>query len=123
MATTKNEMTQIKAIRTIQSMIKDGSLVVAEDVAKKIDEIEVAMSKKKNRTKKVSDIDVQNTELIEDYLTNLGKGATVTEILHGANLLDENGLPLSTSKVTSLLKGVNGIQRIVSGKKSLYSVQ
>lgn len=124
MATTKNEMTQIKAMEIIVGLINEGKVEVAEDVKAKANEVLVALQKKKdNKKKKVAEIDVTNVTLIKDYLVNLGKGATIGEIINGAGLVDTEGMPLSTSKTTSLVKNVEGIQNKKEGKKSLYFVE
>lgn len=109
----KNELTQIKALEMV--IAEDNGR--AEDVQAKLVEVYNALVKKKEnrKPKKVAEEDVVNMAKIKATLEANGK-LTVSEIIGKADF-DE---VLSTSKVTALLKKIEGVQNIKDGKKSLY---
>lgn len=126
MATTKNEMTQIKAMEIINGMINEGTLVVDEDVKVKLSEIEVAMRKRKDNKKKkeLTDVDKANIDRIIDYLEDNTDGDTVTNIVNKAGLVTDEGVNISTSKCTSMLKAMPEVERVeLSAKKVVYRLK
>jgi len=116
MATTKNELTQIKALEVV--IAEDNGR--AEDVQAKLVEVYNALVKKKEnrKPKKASEADSADMATIKATLEKNGK-LTVSEIIAKAEtpFATEN---ISTSKVTALLKKIEGVQNAKEGKKSLY---
>ena len=116
MATTKNELTQIKALEVV--IAEDNGR--AEDVQAKLVEVYNALVKKKEnrKPKKASEADSADMATIKATLEKNGK-LTVSEIIAKAEapFATEN---ISTSKVTALLKKIEGVQNTKEGKKSLY---
>ena len=111
----KNELTQIKALEMVIAE-ENGR---ADDVQAKLVEVYNALVKKKeNRKPKAqSEADIALMGTIADVLAG-GEKLTVSEIIAKANF-DEY---VSCSKVTALLKKVEGVQNIKEGKKSLYFI-
>lgn len=114
----KNELTQIKALEIV--IAEDNGR--AEDVQAKLVEVYNALIKKKEnrKPKKVAEADVADMATIKDTLAENGK-LTVTEIIAKAVRPFENET-ISTSKVTALLKKIEGVENMKEGKKSLYFV-
>lgn len=111
----KNELTQIKALEMV--IAEDNGR--AEDVQAKLVEVYNALVKKKEnrKPKEVAEADVANMAKIKATLEANGK-LTVSEIIGKTNFEET----LSTSKVTALLKKIEGVQNVKEGKKSLYFI-
>ena len=123
--TTKNEMTQIQAMCIIVDMLNEGTIQVNEDVKVKVNEVLVAMQKRKDNKKKkeASDTDVANMQKIVDYLATC-EGDSVSNIINKAHLVTEDGMALSTSKCTSLLKTMEEVERVeINAKKAIYRLK
>lgn len=115
MANTKNEMTQIKALEVV--IAEDNGR--AEDVQAKLVEVYNALIKKKENRKPKAQTEADTVLIgaIADVLAD-GKQRTVSEIITELDTEDY----VSTSKVTALLKKVEGVQNTKDGKKSLYFI-
>lgn len=120
MATTKNDLTQIKALEIVIAEGKVENSTRPADVQAKLEEVYNALVKKKEnrKPKKVSEADMVDMATIKATLEKNGK-LTVSEIIAKteAPFATEN---ISTSKVTALLKKIEGVQNAKEGKKSLY---
>lgn len=115
----KNELTQIKALEVVIAEAEAEDNGRDEAVQAKLVEVYNALVKKKeNRKPKAqSEADTALIGAIAGVLAD-GEKRTVSEII--ANLNSEDYV--STSKVTALLKKVEGVQNTKKGKKSLYFI-
>ena len=112
----KTEMTQIMALNEV---INENVERDPEVTAKLVEVYNALVKKKENRKpKKVAEADVTDMAIIRATLEAKGE-QTVSEIIANATepFANEN---ISTSKVTALLKKVEGVQNKKEGKKSLY---
>ena len=120
MATTKNELTQIKALEIVVEEGKAEGSTRPADVQAKLEEVLSALIKKKeNRKPKAqSEEDKAYTDLIVETLENAEKGLTIGEIIANTNF----GTTLSSSKVTALVKKIDGVTVTVDKRKNYYSL-
>lgn len=120
MATTKNELTQIKALEIVVEEGKAEGSTRPADVQAKLEEVLSALIKKKeNRKPKAqSEEDKAYTDLIVETLENAEKGLTIGEIIANTNF----GTTLSSSKVTALVKKIDGVVVTVDKRKNYYSL-
>lgn len=120
MATTKNELTQIKALEIVVKEGKAEGSTRPADVQAKLEEVLSALIKKKeNRKPKAqSEEDKAYTDLIVETLENAEKGLTIGEIIANTNF----GTTLSSSKVTALVKKIDGVVVTVDKRKNYYSL-
>lgn len=112
----KVELTQIAALNEVINEDKERDTEVQ---AKLVEIYNALVKKKENRKpKKVPEADVTDMAIVKATLE--AKGAqTVSEIIANATepFANEN---ISTSKVTALLRKIEGVQNKKEGKKSLY---
>lgn len=120
MATTKNELTQIKALEMVVAEGKVEGSSRPADVQAKLEEVLTALIKKKeNRKPKAqSEEDKAYTDLIVETLENAEKGLTIGEIIANTNF----GTTLSSSKVTALVKKIDGVVVTTDKRKNFYSL-
>ena len=120
MATTKNELTQIKALEMVVAEGKAEGSSRPADVQAKLEEVLTALIKKKeNRKPKAqSEEDKAYTDLIVETLENAEKGLTIGEIIANTNF----GTTLSSSKVTALVKKIDGVKVDTDKRKNFYSL-
>ena len=120
MATTKNELTQIKALEIVVAEGKEENSTRPADVQAKLEEVLSALIKKKeNRKPKAqSEEDKAYTDLIVETLENAEKGLTIGEIIANTNF----GTTLSSSKVTALVKKIDGVVVTTDKRKNFYSL-
>ena len=120
MATTKNELTQIKALEIVVEEGKVEGSTRPADVQAKLEEVLSALIKKKeNRKPKAqSEEDKAYTDLIVETLENAEKGLTIGEIIANTNF----GTTLSSSKVTALVKKIDGVVVTTDKRKNFYSL-
>jgi inosine-uridine nucleoside N-ribohydrolase len=120
MATTKNELTQIKALEIVVEEGKAEGSTRPADVQAKLEEVLSALIKKKeNRKPKAqSEEDKAYTDLIVETLKASDKGLTIGEIIAGTDF----GVTLSSSKVTALVKKIDGVTVTVDKRKNYYSL-
>lgn len=120
MATTKNELTQIKALEMVVAEGKVEGSTRPADVQAKLEEVLTALIKKKeNRKPKAqSEEDKIYTDLIVETLENAEKGLTIGEIIANTNF----GTTLSSSKVTALVKKIDGVVVTTDKRKNFYSL-
>ena len=120
MATTKNELTQIKALEMVVAEGKVEGSTRPADVQAKLEEVLTALIKKKeNRKPKAqSEEDKAYTDLIIETLENAEKGLTIGEIIANTNF----GTTLSSSKVTALVKKIDGVVVTTDKRKNFYSL-
>lgn len=120
MATTKNELTQIKALEIVVEEGKAEGSTRPADVQAKLEEVLSALIKKKeNRKPKAqSEEDKAYTDLIVETLENAEKGLTIGEIIANTNF----GTTLSSSKVTALVKKIDGVVVTTDKRKNFYSL-
>ena len=120
MATTKNELTQIKALEMVVAEGKAEGSTRPADVQAKLEEVLSALIKKKeNRKPKAqSEEDKAYTDLIVETLENAEKGLTIGEIIANTNF----GTTLSSSKVTALVKKIDGVVVTTDKRKNFYSL-
>lgn len=112
----KKELTQIMALNEV---INENVERDPEVTAKLVEVYNALVKKKENRKpKKVAEADVTDMAIIKVTLETKGE-QTVSEIIANATepFANEN---ISTSKVTALLKKIEGVQNKKEGKKSLY---
>lgn len=112
MAKTQREMfAEIKALAEVNGR---------EDIATFCDERVAQLDKKKNRTAtKKSDANAELKVLALSALAEIGKDATVTEIMKQDETLNE----LSNQKVTAVLKALvadGSVERDATGKKTVF---
>lgn len=116
MATTKNEMTQIKALE----------MVIAEEVerpadvqAKLVEVYNALIKKKENRKpKEIAEEDKKYIALVTETLANADKPMAIADIIKATDF----GANLSSSKVTALVKKVDGLVVTADKKRNLYSL-
>lgn len=120
MATTKNELTQIKALEMVVAEGQVEGSTRAADVQAKLEEVLAALIKKKeNRKPKAqSEEDKFYTDLIVETLKASDKGLTIGEIIANTNF----GATLSSSKVTALVKKIDGVVVTTDKRKNFYSL-
>lgn len=112
----KNEMTQIKALEVVlgEEVERDP------EVTAKVQEVLTSLIKKKEnrKPKEVSEEDKAYTEVIKATLENAEKPMAIADIIAKSDF----GKVLSSSKVTSLVKKIEGVVVTTEKKRNLYSI-
>ena len=116
----KNELTQIKAMEIVVAEGKAEGSTRPADVQAKLEEVLTALVKKKEnrKPKEVSEEDKAYTEVIKETLANADKPMAIADIIAKSDF----GTTLSSSKVTALVKKIDGIVVTADKKKNLYSL-
>ena len=112
----KNEMTQIKALEVVLGEEVEGD----PEVTAKVQEVLTSLIKKKEnrKPKEVSEEDKAYTEVIKATLENAEKPMAIADIIAKSDF----GKVLSSSKITSLVKKIEGVVVTTEKKRNLYSI-
>lgn len=84
-------------------------------IEKQLANIDNKNEKRKAKQAELSESDKLAIDAITETLSNISKGITVAEILNQTEYLDKNRANFSSSKVTSLLKKIDNVNRINKG--------
>ena len=116
----KTELTQIKALEIVVAEGKVEGATRSADVQAKLEEVLSALIKKKeNRKPKAqTEEDKGYTELIVETLKGAEKPMTIAELIDATDF----GANLSSSKVTALVKKIDGIDITADKKKNFYAL-
>lgn len=116
----KTELTQIKALEIVVEEGKAEGSTRPADVQAKLEEVLSALIRKKeNRKPKAqSEEDEAYTSLIVETLENAEKPLTIAEIINATDF----GTTLSSSKVTALVKKIDGVVITADKKKNFYAL-